>query len=63
MGLTLGLLLPALGLGPRGLNFLLLVLSLDSRGLGLLLLALDLDLRSLGRPRSLFLQLCITPVS
>ena len=60
MRLTLGFLLPALGLNPRGLGFLLPVLGLDPRGLSFLLLALDLDPRSLGRPGSLFLQLCIT---
>ena len=43
MGLTLGFLLPALGL--------------DLRGLGFLLPALDLDSSSLDRPRSLSLAL------
>ena len=60
MGLTLGFLLLALGLNPRGLGFLLPALGLDLRSLGLLLQALGLDPRSLGRPRSFTLQLCVT---
>ena len=63
MELTLGLLLPASGLDPRGLDLLLPASDLDPRGLGLLLQALDLDLGSLDRPGSLLLQLCITPRS
>ena len=63
MGLTLGLLLLASGLDPGGLGFPLLALGLDPRSLDLLLQALDLDLGSLGRPRSLSLQLYITPRS
>ena len=61
MGLTLGLLLPASGLDPRGLGFLLPALGLDPGSLGLLLQALGLDPSSLGRPGSLSPQLCIIP--
>jgi len=63
MGLTLGLLLPATGLDPRGLGFLLTALGLDPGSLGLLLQVLGLDPRSLDHPRSLSPQLCITPGS
>ena len=52
-----------MGLDPGGLGFVLPALGLDPRSLDLLLQALGLDLRSLGRPRSLLLQLCITPGS
>ena len=55
MGLTLGLLLPASGLDPRGLSFPLLALGLAPRSLGLLLQALDLDPGGLDHPGSLFL--------
>ena len=60
MELTLGLLLPALGLDLTGLGFLLPAQGLGPRSLGLLLQALGLDPRSLGRPRSFTPQLCVT---